>query len=283
MRGKYIAKRRLEELDRLLSERDKAVLRSLEKCRYLLTGQIRRLHFTDSKTETAGLRAASRVMVKLRDFGMADALERRIGGVRAGSGSYAWTLTESGGNLLNLRNTENTQRKRSFEPSLNFMKHTLEVSETYVQLTEICRQNHLELLKTEMEPECWRPYTGEDGKPASMKPDMFAVTANGEYEDSWFIEVDMNTESPSVVLDKCRRYTHYCASGAEQKQHEVFPLVVWLAYSENRENKLKQYIDDCREISEKSKGIFVVIMPTEFETLVRNGAGALGEKKGDEK
>ena len=278
MRGKYVPKQRLQELDRILSDRDKAILRSLEQYRYFITGQIQRLHFTDNANPTAALRTANRVMVRLRDCGMAGILERRVGGLRAGSGSYVWTLTESGVFLLHSGDTDYTPRKRAFEPSLIFLKHTLEVSETYVQLTEICRRHNLKLIKTEAEPSCWRGYTGEDGKPAAMKPDMYAVTCNGKYEDSWFIEVDMNTESPSVVVEKCRRYAFYCNSGIEQDKHGVFPLVVWLAYSDSRKNKLQQYIADSREIPEKSKGIFTVIMPNEFETLICGGAEASSVK-----
>jgi len=276
MRGKYLAKRRLEELDRLLAERDKAVLRSLRNCRYLITGQVGRLHFTDSATPTAALRAANRCMIKLRDYGLAESLDRRIGGVRAGSSSYVWTLTESGVNLLHLGDTDYTPRKRTFEPSLNFLRHTLGVSETYLQLTEICRRHQLELVKTELEPSCWRGYKGEDGKPASMKPDMFAVTADGTYEDSWFIEIDMNTESPSVVLEKCRRYVYYCKTGIEQRARGVFPLVVWIVCSENRKNKLQQYLNECRDIPEPSKNIFTVILPDELETLICTGAAKGG-------
>ena len=271
MRGRYLSKRRLEELARIISERDKAILRSLQECRYLLTGQVGRLHFTDSANPTAALRAANRAMTKLRDYGIAEALQRRIGGGRAGSGSYVWGLTESGVRLITLQDPEHSPRKRSFEPSLNFLKHTLEVAETFIQLGEICRRNRLELVKSEMEPVCWRSYSGEDGKPAAMKPDLFAVTAGGEYEDSWFIEVDMNTESPSIVLEKCRRYILYRQSGIEQQTRGVFPLVVWLVQSDSRKAKLRQTIADCREIPEASKGIFAVILPHEFETLIRNG------------
>jgi len=271
MRGKYLAKNRLEELDRLLSVREKAVLVSLHKCRYLITNQISRLHFNDSVSESAAIRATNRLMRKLLDYGLAEVLERRIGGVRSGSGSYIWTLTESGVNLLHINDKDYAPRKRFFEPSMNFLKHTMEVSEIFVQLTGICRKNNIDLLKTELEPECWRPYTGDDGKPATMKPDMFAVTINSGYEDSWFIEVDLNTESPSVVIDKCYRYINYCKSGIEQKNNGVFPLVVWLVYNVNRKNKLKQYIDECREISEQSKRVFTVIMPNEFESLIKQG------------
>ncbi len=273
MSGKYLSKKRLAELDRLLSEKDKAILRSLQNCRYLCTAQIQRLHYEGSKNPTAGgLRAANWGTAKLRGYGLIDALERRVGGVRAGSKSYVWTLTESGVNLLNLNNEDYTPRKRSFEPSLNFMKHTLAVSETFVQLTEICRRDHLECVRADMEPSCWRPHTDADGKPATMKPDMFAITGNGEFEDSWFIEVDMNTESPSVILEKCRRYVHYYRTGLEQKQYGVFPLVVWLVYSENRKAKLQQYIANCREIPENSQSIFTVILPDEFEPLILKGA-----------
>ncbi|MDR1704199.1 MAG: replication-relaxation family protein [Clostridiales bacterium] len=278
--SKYLPKKRLEELDRQLSDKDKAILQSLLCCRYLVTGQIRRLHYTESKSKSAGHRAANWGTAKLRSYGLIEILDRRVGGVRSGSASYVWALTESGVNLLRLHDEAYTPRKRAYEPSPNFMKHTLEVSETYLQLTEICKCRGLELVKAEMEPACWRGYTGEDGKPASMKPDMFAVTANGDYEDSWFIEVDMNTESPSVVLDKCRRYVCYCKSGIEQKTHGVFPLVVWLVGSESRKSKLIQYITDCREMPEKSKGIFIVIMRDMFETLITSGIGALNEAKG---
>ena len=51
----------------------------------------------------------------------------------------------------------------------------------------------------------------------------------------------------------------------------MFPLVVWLAYSENRKAKLHQYIADCMEIPEQIKSIFTVIMPEEFETLIIQG------------
>lgn len=277
-----LSKRRLAELDRTLSGRDKAILCSLRQLRYLTAKQIRQLHFQGNANPTAALRATHREMCKLQGYGIVEALERRIGGIRAGSGAYAWTLTEAGVHLLHLHDADFVQRKRNFEPSLFFLQHTLAVSETYIQLTEVCRRHQLELARVELEPECWRSYTGEDGRPATMKPDMFAVTVNGDYMDNWFIEVDMSTESPIVVMEKCKRYVYYCKTGLEQKQHEVFPLVVWLVGSDNRKNNLQQYLAECREISEASKSIFVVITPDEFEILVCGGVEALIKTKGAE-
>ena len=281
-RVKYLSKRMLEELDEsILVERDKAILRSLLSLRYLLTSQVRRLHFAESTNPSAGLRAATRVMNKLQGYGLVVSLQRRIGGARAGSNSYCWTLTEAGARVLHINVDSYTHRKRAHEPSLYFVRHTLEVAEVYIQLNEISNRHHLELIKTELEPTCWRGHTGMDGKPATLKPDMFAVVDGGSYQDSFFIEVDLATESPVIVLDKCRRYAHYCRTGIEQKKYEVFPLVVWLVYTANRKAKLQQYIAECREISEPTKSIFTVIMPEEFEALICGGVDALTQQKGD--
>jgi len=267
-----LSRRRLEELDRILSERDKSILTSLRQLRYLMVGQIQRVHFTDHANLNAAKRASRNAMNKLRGYGLVEPLERRIGGVRSGSNGFVWTLTDAGVCLVHLHDPEFTMRKRGFEPSLNFLKHTLAVAETYIQLSEICKRNQLELVETEMEPECWRSYTGEDGKPATMKPDMFAKTLNNSYEDNWLIEVDLGTESPNKVMDKCRRYIYYCKTGIEQGKHGVFPLVVWLVHSVSRKNKLQQYLAECLEIPEASKAIFTVIMPEDFEALICRGA-----------
>ena len=198
--------------------------------------------------------------------------------MRAGSHSYVWTLTESGFRLLNLNSADFIKRKRSFEPSVSFLNHTLGVSEIFVRLKEICGGYQLELIQLELEPTCWRDYT-ENSKSATLKPDLFAVTQNDRFQDSWFIEVDFGTESLNKVLEKCRRYVRYRNTGIEQKKHEVFPLVVYLVANENRKNALCRYIADCREIPEPSKNIFIVILQEELETLIYGGVTALTEKE----
>jgi hypothetical protein len=123
-----ITKNRLAELNRLLGERDKAILRSLKKCRYLTFAQIARLHFAGNSKQSTILRSAQYAMVKLRGYELVESLERRIGGVRAGSGSYVWALSGSGMRLLSINNTESITRKRSFEPTPHFLHHTLAIS-----------------------------------------------------------------------------------------------------------------------------------------------------------
>lgn len=48
----------------------------------------------------------------------------------------------------------------------------------------------------------------------------------GQYEDRWFIEVDLATESPSKIVAKCEKYHKYYRAGLAQKEAEAFPLTV---------------------------------------------------------
>lgn len=192
----------LELIDQL-GERDFEILISLKSAKYLLTGQVKRLHFTDASSDTAAMRAAVRAMRKLERYGLVKTFKRRIGGLRAGSGSLVWCLTESGQRLLNLRDhTEQSRRShRYLEPSYVHLRHTLAIAECYVQLVELSRiHKKIVLASVEWEPESWRPYT-HNGHSLQLKPDLFAVTYNGGYEDRWFIEIDLNTEALPVVID----------------------------------------------------------------------------------
>jgi hypothetical protein len=275
---KRISRRQLEEAGRLLADRDMEILRSLQKCRYMTTHHIRRLHFTGHATANAALRAANRGLIKLQAYGLIAALKRRIGGVRAGSGAYVWVLSETGNRLLCMNDKTDKPRKRFFEPSPAFMNHTLEITETFVRIKEICSRYHLKQGKTELEPACWRNYTDRSGKSVALKPDLFAIVLHGKYEYSYFLEADLDTEAPSVVLEKCKRYVQYYRSGAEQKQSGIFPLTVWIVPDISRQECLQRHIAACKELTPKA--LFVVITRDEFETLLALGAEAINEMKG---
>jgi hypothetical protein len=256
----------LRAINRRLADRERDSLRSLLTCRYMTTRQIQRLHITNSPSKKAAITAAQRMLLKLKNYGLVEHLERRIGGVRAGSGSYVWVLTDTGFRILHIGCTGNQSRKRLYEPSPVFLEHTLAIAETYLQLTEICNSNKMELTQIEFEPKCWRGYIDTDSRPATLKPDLFAVTASGEYEDCWFFEVDLATESPNKIIEKCQRYAHYYHSGAEQRKTGVFPFVVWIVPNQYRKNSLIKNISECRDLHPKS--LFTVITPEQLNTLI---------------
>lgn len=258
-------------IDRL-SDRDLSILSSLKLARYLITHQIQRLHFYDSATQATAIRAAASAMRKLRGYGLVKHLPRPIGGVRAGSGSYIWYLTEAGQRLLALRNKEEQSHRshRYLEPSYTHIKHTLAIAECYVQLAEISREHRkVQLRSLEWEPDCWRPYK-KDSFDQVLKPDLFATTVNGGYEDRWFIEIDLDTEALPVVIDKCKRYYFYFKTGTEQKQHKVFPVTVWIVPDEKRKLTMQTAINETFGPAAK---LFTVITADEFEHLIVSGAG----------
>ena len=263
-----VGKNQLERLSGELTQRDREILVSLKKCKFLLTGQIQRLHITDASSKNAAIRAAARELRKLKEYGLVATLERRIGGTRAGSGSLIWHLTEAGERFLAMNTSEQYSRRRYLEPSRMFLRHSLAVSECYVQLVEICRNApELTLLNADWEPDCWRPYT-QHGKVIALKPDLFVATKSDGYEDRWFIEIDLSTESPSTIIGKCDRYRDYYRSGLEQKQFGVFPVVVWIVLDEKRKERLRAAI---QEAYPKGGKLFIVITADEFERLIKQG------------
>jgi hypothetical protein len=280
VKDERIGSSKLQLLTREISDRDIEILRSARDYRYLTTGQIRRLHFRGAASDIAALRAANRILAKLKGLNLLRSLDRRIGGVRAGSASFVWTLSPVGSRLLaSLEDVENPTRKRFREPSLNFLEHTLAVAELSIRLLEMgFEDGAASLLKQELEPDCWRAYTGLAGAAKTLKPDLYAVTSSGEYEDHWFFEVDLATHSPVQVIRKCEQYIAYRRLGVEQHGSGVFPSVVWLVSTEKRKNSLKRHISDMRRNTE----IFTVVTMNELYSLIEHGADGfrkMGEQR----
>ena len=262
-----VSKRRLLEIDSRLGERDRELLGVVQQYRYLMTGQIQRLVFTEAANSSAGLRATNRNLKKLYEFGLINRLSRRIGGVRAGSSSLIWYLTHAGERLLRLSNNETHPIRRFFEPSPHYLAHSLAVAETAIQLMEICRKNGPQITALQLEPECWRAYSSA-GVSCSLKPDLYAVTVTEEYEDRYFIEVDLDTESPAKIIETCQKYHTYYRSGLEQEASEMFPLTVWIVPSAARKEKLIRHL---KEAFDKQARLFAVIACDELERLILEG------------
>lgn len=259
-----VSGRRLRRLDRDLSARERALLRSLADCRLLATEHVQRLHFADHQPDGAASRVCRRVLTRLSRLGVIEHLERRIGGIRAGSASYVWRVGPVGDRLLR-SGTEDAPRARRKQPSLRLLDHTLAVSECYVRLVELGRRGRIELLTHATEPACWRPYLGPHGEPAVLKPDLYAVTASAEFEDSWFIELDRGTESLPTLLRKCAQYEQYRRLGREQQERGVFPAVLWLVDSERRAQALTAAI---RRSYGADQGLFRVVTADCFEAVI---------------
>jgi len=263
-----LSRRQLERLAASLSDRDRAILEALQDSRFMTSKQISRQHFElDHANPTAAQRAANRAMHKLRGHGLATTIYRRVGGVKGGSSGHVWALTPTGHRFLGL--DSNAQpRKRNFEPSPRFVEHTLAVSELKVRLYSM---DGIAVTTIQLEPHCWRSYNGRHGVRQQLKPDIYAVTSDGKYEDSWFFEIDLNTEAPSRVLSKCEQYQEYYRSDAEQAKCGVFPRVVWIVPNAKRKTTLQNHIAGSSAMTVRQ--LFVFVLPDELEALIRKGAG----------
>lgn len=248
-----------------LSERDIAILESLRTYRLLTTALIRRLHFgTGHATLTAASGATMRVLTRLEALNLVARLERRIGGVRAGSSGIVWQLGATGERLL--RTMHGDQHRRRYQAvSPVFTAHTLAIAELAVTLHELDRGGVIQLLSLDIEPSCWHSFVGPLGNLEWLKPDLTAVTANGDYEDHRFIEVDLATEHPPVVLRKAKTYQRYAATGTYQARHDLFPAVTWVVPDAARRRALEDVLQTDRAIQ---KELFEVVTTDRFRTLV---------------
>jgi hypothetical protein len=226
-----------------LSPRDQQILEHVGALRLLGARQVQALLFPDDShaSERTAARCCRRALERLTRERLLVRLERRVGGVRAGSASYIYALGPLGKRVLEL----NGPRLRLSEPSARFVDHTLAVADFFVRLAQHGRAGGYELLHWESEPGCWREVTTLGGR-VVLRPDLFVVIALGEYELRWFIEVDRASEHLPAIRRKCRLYQTYYKSGQEQRRHGVFPRVLWVAPDGRRAKHLRATIDTDR-------------------------------------
>lgn len=266
MTSSRLGRRVLEQLSLELSDRDELILHHLAQLRFMTSTQIRDLVFQDKHSSSAALRGTNRAMSKLRSGGIVTALDRRIGGVRAGSGSYVWTLTEGGARLVDRASTARKSRPR--QPSRTFLEHHLTVTEAVVRLHAATRRTNTNLEVVQAEPECWRRYIGPHGSAMYLKPDLAAMTASSAFDDYWFFEVDLDTEPPSRVVRKCLQYDTYRRTGLEQGDLGVFPAVVWIVPSKARREQLVRHLAEAQ----LDQRVFIVITLDELPNLITAGS-----------
>lgn len=247
----YVSARGVARWRERLSARDLAIVRQVGELRLMSARQIEALHFAEHETEAAAMRARQRVVARLVRDGLLVALERRIGGVRAGSAGLVLALGPLGQRVLGL----DGPRRRAHEPGWRFADHTLAVAQLVVDVSVAARRGGLELLAWQAEPVCWREFTRLGGRQV-LRPDAFLALGVGSYELRWFIEVDRGSESLPVVVRKCRLYGDYYQVGIEQARGGgVFPRVCWVVPDEVRAERVRRAIARDRQLP---AGLFVV-------------------------
>jgi hypothetical protein len=229
---------RLEQIRRTLSQRDWQLLGDLDRVRLLSAQQIQRLHVSDGSPLTQARRSRA-LTQRLHDLGLVTRLERRVGGVHAGSAGFIYGLATKGQRLVGGVGPAGGRRlRRPWEPSTFFTDHILAVSELYVGLRELQAREQIDELAFQAEPACWRSWNGIGGERLIIKPDAFVRFGQGDYEFVFFVELDRSTQSSNVIRRKAQVYVDYYRSGIEQERRGLFPRVLFVTLDERRSNQI---------------------------------------------
>jgi hypothetical protein len=208
----------VEQLAERLSSRDWLILNTLNRIRLATGSQLERLHFSELAGRSRSVKRGQ-VLKRLVDVGALVALERRVGTANRGSAKQCYALDSGGHRLVRLRagNTPlETHARRPRVPSDRLTKHTLAVSELYVELVERSRLGGFTLGDFQVEGDAYWP----NGLGGWMKPDAFIRLENGKTIDYWWYEADMPrhdsdlaNESLPTVRNKCLVYLDFVQRG----------------------------------------------------------------------
>jgi Replication-relaxation len=256
----YVTRGRLVAVESSLSSRDWRVLATMGRLRLATSGHLERLHYGDIAP-----RRARQLLAGMVDRGLLARLPRVIGGLRAGSAGYVYTLDRAGSRLLRPGRTF----RRPDDPGGRFLDHSLAISELYVGLVETHRLGTLTLASFMSEPACWRGFPGMGGGRVTLKPDCAVTTRLGRYEDRWLIEVDRATEAVSVVARKCELYRRYWQTGTEQARLGIFPRVLWVVPDKVRADALVAVFD---RLPDEVQPLFAVVQAGEAVARIAQGA-----------
>jgi hypothetical protein len=186
---------------------------------------LERLFWSKGELESRA-RQARRALRRLAEWRILDRQPRSVGGRRAGSRGYIYSLGPAGVRLLD---RESGVRVRCLGvPGDRFVAHVLSCTELVVRMEEAARRGDLELIEApQTEPECWRSFLAGFGGRVVLRPDLFVRIGAGTLEDRWFVEVDMATEASGTLTAKFKRYLAHYRSGREQHEHGIYPRVLW--------------------------------------------------------
>ena len=214
---------------RQLGDREKALLGSVGRLRFMSGDQVARLHFAEG-TPVGRQRRAQGTLRRLTEDGYLHRLPRRVGGAGSGSARFVYQLGYRGQKLV----WPDRAARTPGETGWLFVEHCLAIGAVVVALHEAERAGQCRDVRLQMEPAVWRHYVGSSGRVLVLKPDLGVHLAVGSGRLVWFVEVDRATEGLKRIRTKASQYLDYWRSGREQERLGIFPRVLWSVPDDRR-------------------------------------------------
>lgn len=250
-----ISSARLDSISSQLSPTDRTVLGFTARTRLCSGAQLERLFWSEGEPESRA-RNARRALRRLVEWRILDRQPRTIGGRRAGSRGYIYSLGPAGVRLLDRESA--VRVRRLGVPGDRFTAHVLSCTELVVRMEEAARRGELELIEAPQgEPACWRSFLGAFGARLVLKADLFARIGAGELEDRWFLECDLATEASGTLTAKFNRYLAHYRSGREQHEHGIYPRVLWAVPDDRRAVQVGEVL---RRLPAEAQRLFTVCL-----------------------
>lgn len=267
-----VGSRRRHRLAESLAERDWEILGRVAEHRFLSSPQIQRFVFRAHSSEVTAARTTRRVLGRLERDGLLASLPRRQGGPLGGSTPAVWQLAPAGARLLS-----EGINYRTRVPTTRFLAHCLAEADTHLAIRAAAAAAGW-TWAVQVERLAARPYLGSGGEPQVLRPDLHAklggTDQDGAFEDVWFIEVDLGTESLPTLLRKCAQYEAYRRSGVEQAEHGSFPLVLWLFTTQTRADELATRVRRTPSLT-PALHRYALLADTAIHHVLTGGSGGL--------
>jgi hypothetical protein len=265
---KRLSARQLAALETQLTARDRSALQTVSRFGVMSGRQLQELLW-DGISPNARARVARRGLARLVRLGVLQPLARRVGGERSGSASTTFAVGRAGQYLLQSGAASKRRVRAAYTPGARYLAHRLAVAQLYLDLIAAERQQQVELIRFEPEPECWRPYITGFGTRQILKPDAYLRLARGDYEFAYFCEQDMATEALPTIATKALRYHDYYQTGTEQAERGLFPRVLWITPDEDRAEAIRETLTQLPPTAHR---LFVVTTNAETVALLTSEA-----------
>ncbi len=229
--------------------RDCAIIQSVFECRLMTAKQIERLYFYAS-TPDNNARSCRNALQRMAKTRYLTRLDRSIGGFRAGSSSFVYSLGPKGRTLVDL-----SSKRPQFDvhTSHHLLNHTLTIAEVYVMLHEWDRQGAFKLITIQTEPNCWREYRGMY-ESYVLKPDMYIRISFPRYNKRMFLEIDRATHYSNALKKKAAEYRRYFEEPRNYDHEDnSYPITVWTSPSIKRVKFINRAI---KRVNKELPGLF---------------------------